>query len=83
VNAFGAEVAKMAKDEAEWLPVGEFHGVEYVVDIQNRRFGQLQDRTEIVTLHSDEGREMVRAMVGMEWRAWTPRETLDDREGVA
>ena len=69
-------------EETEWLPVVEFAGVEYVVDVQNRCFGQLLEPTESVAFYSDEGREMVRAMAGMDWRAWAPRGRLDDREGV-
>lgn len=72
----------MEEDGTEWLPVVEFEGVEYVVDVQNRRFRLLLAPTEIVAFHSDEGQEMVRAMTGTEWRAWTPRERLDHREGV-
>jgi hypothetical protein len=47
------------------------------------KVSQLQDPTEIVAFHSDEGREMVRAMAGAEWRAWTPRDAWDvEREMV-
>jgi len=60
----------------------EFDGVEYVVDVQNRRLGQLLDPSEIVAFYSDEGREMVRAMAGKDWQAWTPRGRMDDRKGV-
>ena len=42
----------------------EFKGIEYVVDVQNRRFGQLPNPEEVVAFRSDEGREMVRAMRG-------------------
>jgi len=64
-------------EETEWLPVMEFDGVGYVVDVQNRRSGQLLAPIEIVVFHSDEGREMVRAMVGMASRAWTPRDVWE------
>lgn len=75
-----AKVVKM--EETEWLPVVEFNGVEYAVDVHNKCLGRLLDPTEIVAFHSDEGREMVKTRAGMEWQVWTPRETLDDREGV-
>ncbi len=72
----------MEKDETEWLPVVEFEGTEYVMDVQNRCFSQLTDPTENVAFHSDEGKEMVRAMPGTKWRARTPRERMGDREGM-
>jgi hypothetical protein len=67
-------------EKAEWLPVLEFEGIEYVVDVQNRCFSQLVDPTESVAFHTDEGREMVSAMTGTERWAWTLR--ADDRAGV-
>ncbi len=54
-------------EETEWLPVVEFDGIEYVVDVQSRCFSRLVDPTENVAFHSDEGKEMVRAMTGMAW----------------
>jgi len=47
----------MEEGGTEWVPVVEFDGVEYVVDIKNKGFAQLQDPTEIVAFHSDEGRD--------------------------
>jgi len=64
----------MEEDGTEWLPVVELDGVEYVVDIANRAFRQRCDRDISVGFYSEQGREMVRAMAGMEWGMWTPRE---------
>jgi len=67
-------------EETGWLPVVEFEATEYVVDVLNRYFAQVLDPTECVSFHLDASREMVRAMTGMGWRAWTPK--LDDQEGI-
>ena len=62
---------------ADWLPVVEFDGVRYVVDVENRRFGQFDDPECGVDFHSDKGREMARAMVGCQWRAFTTRDVWE------
>ena len=71
-----AEQNKMAG----WLPVMEFEGVEYVVDVENRRFGRFNDPSRGVEFHSDRGREMVKAMIGQEWRAFTPRDLWERKD---
>ena len=65
---------------ADWLPVVEFDGVQYVIDIENRRFGQFNDPDSGVEFHSDQGREMARVMIGQEWRAFTPRALWENRD---
>jgi len=71
-----AEVNKM--DETEWLPVVEFDGVEYVVDVAGgRRFRSCIDPDDSIGFYSEKGRQMVEAMVGTEWRAWMPREVVE------
>jgi hypothetical protein len=71
----------MEENETDWLPVVQCEGTEYAVNVQHRCFGQFLNSTEVVAFHSDEGRGAVRAMTGAEWRAWTLRERLDEREG--
>ena len=58
----------MQGDGVEWLPVVEFDGAEFVVDIANRVFRERWDPDRTIDFHSRHGREMVRAMVGREWR---------------
>lgn len=64
-------------EESEWLPVVEFDGLEYVVDVAGRRFRSRIDPDEGVGFYSEKGREMVQAMVGSEWRVWMPREAVE------
>jgi len=63
--------------ETEWLPVVEFDGVDYVVDVVGRCFRSRIDPDDSVGFYSEEGRRMVQAMVGTEWRVWMPREVVD------
>ena len=60
-------------DGIDWLPVVEFSGVEYVVDIGSRAFRQRRDSRQSVGFYSKAGRAMVAAMIGTEWRAFTPK----------
>lgn len=71
----------MEEHGAEWLPVVEFDGVEYVVDVLNRTFRLCRDPDDDVSFYSQQGRAMVEAMAGTEWRAWTPREVWE-KEGA-
>ena len=77
------EVMKVeSKDgcEIDWLPVVSFNGVEYMVDIENRAFRQCLDSNSRVSFYSDRGREMVKAMTGRQWRAFTPRELWEKED---
>ena len=70
------EVRKMEskdKDETDWLPVVKLNGIKYVVDIENRAFRQWRDPDSRVSLYSDAGKEIVKAMTGQEWRVFTTR----------
>lgn len=66
--------------EIDWLPVVKFNGVEYMVDIENRTFRQRLDPNSRVSFYSDRGREMVKAMTGRQWWAFTPRELWEKED---
>lgn len=58
-------------EETEWLPVVKFDdGAEFIIDIEARLFRSSSDPEENVGFYSEKGREMVKAMVGNEWRGW-------------
>jgi len=67
----------MRRDGVEWLPVVELGGIELVVDFVNRAFRQRSDPNRSVRLHAERGHEMVKAVVGAAWRAFTPREVWE------
>jgi hypothetical protein len=64
-------------EQTEWLPVVEFEGVEYVVDVAAREFRPCDDAGSEIGFHSEKGRRIVQAMVGTEWRVWMPREIFE------
>jgi hypothetical protein len=64
-------------EQTEWLPVVEFDGVEYVVDVAAREFRPCAEPNDGVGFHSEKGRGMVAAMVGTEWRVWMPSEVVE------
>ena len=67
----------MGEDGVEWVPVVELDGIEFVVDFANRAFRQRSDPHRWVCFHSERGQEMIKAMVGAAWRAFTPREVWE------
>ncbi len=54
--------------EGGLLPVMEFEGAEFLVDIERREFRKADDADVRVWFYCKKGREMVRAMAGQEWR---------------
>lgn len=64
-------------EQTQWLPVVEFDGIEFVVDVEGRRFRSSIDPDESVGFYSERGRNMIRAMIGTQWHAWTPREVVE------
>ena len=58
----------MVDENAELLPVIEINEIEYFVDIDRRQFRAVNDEENTVDFHTEQGRDMVKAMMGMEWR---------------
>ena len=58
------------KDENEprLLPVAEVDGREFLVDIKNRLFRNFNEPDEVIGMHSEQGRKMLKDMQGSEWR---------------
>ena len=61
---------KQTKQDAKLLPIVELNGTEYVVDIERREFRESHCPQNSVGMHTEQGREMVKAMIGTEWRAF-------------
>ena len=62
--------------DRELLPVGEVGDREFLVDVQRREFRGFRDPEYWIDMHSEKGREMVREIVGTEWRVYGVRGTL-------
>jgi len=67
----------MGEDEdgwENWLPVVKCEDKEYAVAIDQRRFCRVENPEETIGFYSPQGRGMVKAMVGTEWRTFiSPR----------
>ena len=58
----------MVDENTELLPVIEIDEIEYFVDIDRRQFRAVNDVENTVDFHTVQGRDMVKAMIGTEWR---------------
>jgi hypothetical protein len=56
------------EQEPRLLPVAEVDGREFLVDVENRQFRNLKDQAEVIGMHSQKGRKILRDMQGTEWR---------------
>ncbi len=63
----------MAEESARLLPVIQWAGREFLVDVGARRFRDINDTRDFVDMHSPQGREIVRQMQGAEWRVFASR----------
>jgi hypothetical protein len=60
----------MAKDNARLLPVVQWDGREFLVDVEARQFRNMNDASDSIGMHSPQGRAIVRQMQDAEWRAF-------------
>jgi len=62
----GRKVHKV--QEPRLLPVAEVNGREFLVDVENRLFKNFTHPDEVIGMHSQQGRQMVKDMRGIKWR---------------
>jgi len=62
----GQEVEK----EPRLLPVARLNGQEFLVDVENRQFRNFKNSDEVISMHSQRGRKMVKDMQGSEWKCY-------------
>ena len=60
----------MAKDNAQLLPVVQWEGREFLVDVGRRQFRNVNDAGDFIAMHSPQGRAVVRQMQDAEWRVF-------------
>ncbi len=60
----------MTREQARWLPVVEWDGREFLVDVDRRQFRNVNDAGDFIGMHSPQGRAMVRQMQDVEWRVF-------------
>ena len=60
----------MTQKEARLLPVVEWDGREFLVDVDGRRFRSVTDASDFIAMHSPQGRVIVGQMRHVEWRVF-------------
>jgi hypothetical protein len=53
--------------EPRLLPVAKLNGQEFLVDVENRQFRNLKNSDEVIGMHSQLGRKMLKDMQEGEW----------------
>jgi len=56
------------REDTRLLPVIQWDGREFLVDVGARRFRNVDDAGDFIDMHSKSGREIVRQMQDAEWR---------------
>ena len=49
--------------ELRLLPIVKLHGIEYLVDIEQREFLEFKNPDNVVNMHSEKGRQIVNEIV--------------------
>ena len=60
----------MTREEANLLPVVEWEGREFLVDVGRRQFRNVNDAGDVIDMHSPQGRAIVRQMRDTEWHVF-------------
>ena len=58
------------REDARLLPVIQWDGREFLVDVGARRFRNVDDAGDFIDMHSKKGREMVRQMQETVWHVF-------------
>jgi hypothetical protein len=61
---------KMTREEARLLPVVEWNGREFQVDVDAKRFRNVNDASDFIDMHSRQGRAIMRQMQGVDWHVF-------------
>ena len=61
----GRKVQKV--QEPRLLPVAKLNGQEFLVDVENRQFRNFKNSDEVIGMHSQQGRKMLKDMQESKW----------------
>ena len=50
------------------LPIAEVDGKEYLVDVEQREFREFNNPANVINMHSEQGRRIVKMSFGQQWR---------------
>ena len=51
------------------LPIVEVDGKEYLVDVEQREFREFNNPGNVINMHSQQGRRIVKMSSGQQWRS--------------
>jgi len=60
----------MVRKDERLLPVIQWEGREFLVDVDGRRFRNVNDAGDSIGMHSPQGRAIMRQMQDTEWRVF-------------
>jgi hypothetical protein len=63
-------VLKMARVDARLLPVIEWDGREFLVDVGARQFRNVEDMNDVIGMHSPQGRLILEQMQSITWHVF-------------
>lgn len=55
---------------SQLLPVARINGQEFLVDIENRQFRNFGNTDEVIKMHSQRGRQMIKDMQGSDCKSY-------------
>lgn len=71
----------MGSEDEPLLPVIEWGGQEFLVDVANRQFRNVNDADDFIGMHSSQGRAMLRQMQNTQWHVFAV-DSNGQREGM-
>jgi len=61
------ESRTVQEKEPRLLPIVKLHGIEYLVDIEQREFREFKNPDNVINMHSEKGRQFVNQIIGGQW----------------
>ena len=59
----------MEENNRPWLlPIVEVDGKDYLVDVEQREFREFNNPANVINMHSEEGRRIVKESLDQDWR---------------
>jgi hypothetical protein len=56
--------------EARLLPILKVDGIEYLVDTEKRELREFNDPSNVINMHSEIGRRIVKQSLGKQWHSF-------------
>ena len=60
----------MNQEEQRFLPIVKIGDTEYLVDIEHREFRDFKNSENVVNMHSEKGRQIIKQCLGGQWHSY-------------